>query len=239
MSILKSAVRCEPEPAERVRSVLAAANSLSVTTAGACEEIMTGASVTVDGALGLRVPADCHIVGETLCAPGRRTPVVLEWTDVAPVPVRGRVRARVRITARLHAPDAGQRDGTLALRADVRQIAVATDERGAVLVEPAALLAARPDPLATAEARLLLHLVADHRGHVEALSHLLETRHLLGVTRITPLALDRYGVVLRLDYFRRSRDVRLPFTRPLSGSDELGHRLHELLAHAGRHRKPA
>lgn len=239
MSVTKSAARREPSPAERVRSILAAAHSLTVTTVGACEEIMIGAGVKFDGALQLCVPADCHIVGETLLAPRGEVPVVLEWTDVAPVPVRDRVRARVRITACLYASESRPEEKVQRLRADLRQIAFTSDGRAATLVEPNALRAAPPDPFATAEARLLLHLAADHQGHVEALAHLLDTRHLLGVTRITPLALDRYGIVFRLDYHSRQCDVRLPFGRPLSDPDELGHHIHALLARAHRHRRSA
>lgn len=229
MSVIKSAARCEPSPAERVRSILAASGSLGVTTAGAREEIMAGAAAEFGDGFRLRVPADCHIVGEMLCVSPAPVPAVLEWTDLAPVPVRDRVRARVRIVVRLKDLEPGPGD-TVRLHLDVRGAELTACGRGSTEVEGRALLAARPDPVATCEARLLLHLAEGHRAHVEALARLLEDRHLMGVTRVTPLALDRYGIVLRLEYHSRQRDVRLPFPRPLSDPDELGHQIHALLA---------
>lgn len=237
MSETRTAATCEPAPAEHVRSVLAVADSVGVMAGGAREDIMAGVGADFDGTLLLHVPADSHTVTETLCAPPVGVPAVLEWTDLAPVPVRDRVRARVRVTARLHAPepDAG---GTVLLRADVRQVAYICAGT-TFLVSTADLAGARPDPVARAEARLLLHLAEDHQDHVEALAALLSPRDLLGVTRVTPLALDRYGIVLRLEHHRRHCDARLAFARPLSDPEELGHRIHGLLAHAHRHRRLA
>ncbi|BBA95526.1 hypothetical protein RVR_417 [Actinacidiphila reveromycinica] len=235
MSVFKTATVCEPTPAERVRTVLAAADSLSATTVWACEEVMVGAAVEFGAGTRLRLPADCHLAGEARAAGPGGMPAVLEWTDVAPVPVAVRVRAQVRVLARLYAPEPGPA-GTVRLRADLRQVGLTTEGRATALVAPRALATALPDPLATAEARLLLHLAEDHQDHVEALARLLNTRQLLGVTRVTPLALDRYGIVLRLDYGRRRQDVRLRFLRPLSDPDDLGHHLHALLAQGHRPR---
>jgi hypothetical protein len=230
VSVVKSPARCEPSPAERVRSILAASGSLGVTTAGAREEIMAGAAAEFGDGIRLRVPADCHVVGEMLCASPTPVPAVLEWTDLAPVPVRDRVRARVRLAVRMTDLEPGPGD-TVRLHLDVRRSQLTAGGREPAEVDRRSLLAARPDPVATCEARLLLHLAEGHRAHVEALARLLEDRHLMGVTRVTPLALDRYGIVLRLEYHRRQCDVRLPFPRPLSDPDELGHRIHALLAH--------
>lgn len=232
MDIVRTAARREPEAAERVRTILSTAGSLSVTAHGAREDVMAGATVEFADPLGLRLPADCRTVAEVAATPGG-VPAWVEWTDLAPVPVRDRVRARVRMVARLCAPEAGTA-GTVRLRADVRRIALVTCGGGGFPVEPGELASALPDPVAGAEARLLLHLAEDHQEHVEALARLLDARDLLGVTRITPLALDRYGIVLRLEHPRGRRDVRLPFARPLTDPGDLGHHLHALLASRGR-----
>ena len=238
MRTTKSAAPCEPAPAERVRSILAAASSLSVTTADAREDVMTGAVAEFDDAFRLRLPADCHVVGRVLDGSPVPVPAVLEWTDLAPVPVRDRVRAKVRIAVWLRDPEPAPGD-TVRLRLGVRRAELSACGRTSGRIDQRELLAARPDPVAGAEARLLLHLAQDHREHVEALARLLTTRDLLGVTRVIPLALDRYGIVLRLEYHRHQSDARLPFPRPLSNPDELGHHIHALLAHAHHHRKPA
>ena len=235
MTTTKTAAVCEPTAAERVRSILAVAGSAGVTANGAHEDVMAGVVAEFGDAFRLRLPADSRTAAEAVCAPPVGVPAVLEWTDVAPVPVHDRVRAQVRIAARLHAPEPGPAD-SVRLRVEVRQIAFSAGGT-CRLVDPRELAGARPDPVASAEARLLVHLAEDHQEHVEALARLLTVRHLLDVTRITPLALDRYGIVLRLDRPRGHADVRLPFASPLSDPDELGHRIHALLAH--RHRRPA
>ncbi|MBY8883064.1 DUF2470 domain-containing protein [Actinacidiphila acidipaludis] len=237
MSTTRTAAACEPTAAERVRSILEVADSAGVTANGAHEDVMAGVAAEFGTAFRLRVPADSRTAAEAVCAPPVGVPAVLEWTDLSPVPVRDRVRARVRIAARLHAPEPAPAD-SVRLRVDVRQVALSGGGTTR-LVDRRELTAARPDPVAAAEARLLTHLAQDHQEHIEALARLLTVRHMLGVTRITPLALDRYGIVLRLDRARGHRDVRIPFACPLSDPDELGHRIHALLAHAHRLRRPA
>jgi hypothetical protein len=230
---------CEPTAAEQVRSILATAGSAAVTANGAHEDFMAGVVAEFGEALRLRVPADSHTAAEAACGPAVGVPAALEWTDLAPVPVRDRVRAQVRIVGRLHAPEPAMQAGAVRLRVDVRGVAL--DAGGTRrLVAPADLLAARPDPMATAEARLLLHLAEEHREHVEALARLLTVRRLIDVTRVTPLALDRYGIVLRLHRPDGHSDARLPFARPLADPDELGHHIHDLLARAHhRHHRSA
>lgn len=235
MSTTRTATACEPTAAERVRSILAVAPSVGVTANGTREDIMAGAAAEFGEAFRLRVPGDSLTAAEAACAPAVGVPAVLEWTDPAPVAVRDRVRARLRITARLHAPQPGTADSVW-LRAEVRQVAF-TSAGATHLVGPTELAAAEPDPIASAEALLLQHLAEDHQEHIEALANLLPPRHLLGVLRVTPLALDRYGIVLRLEHALRHTDVRLPFTRHLSDPDEVGHGIHGLLTRSHRHHR--
>lgn len=54
------------------------------------------------------------------------------------------------------------------------------------------------------------------------------------MTRVLPLAMDRYGVTLRLEYPRTHRDVRLPFAKPVARLDQVGPQIHALLAAARR-----
>jgi hypothetical protein len=81
--------------------------------------------------------------------------------------------------------------------------------------DPPELAAAEPDPLAATEAELLTHLAGAHGDAVGLLAQLVDRRFLLGVTRVDPLRLDRYGVVLRLCRASGYHDVRLPFPTSL------------------------
>ena len=234
----------EPSGAEVVRSVMQAASSLTAVANGSRHELLGPDIVVVErGRLWLRAPADSRLAREAAMVAGEPAglPVLLEWTDVAPLAVRERVRARVRIAGRLSATGREQADGAVPMALDVRQVALAAAGAG-VLVDPAELVRAEPDPLATVEAALLIHLAEDHQDHVAALLGLIDPQLLCGVTEVSPLALDRYGIVLRLaDPGTRRvppshRDVRLSFGEPLPDADQVGHRLHALLAgHGDRH----
>ena len=224
----------EPSPAERVRSVLGAAHSLTV-LANSQQHDLFGPDLVgfAEDGIRLRTPADIRLVRETEHAAGPGMPALLQWTDLAPLAVRQRVRAQVRITGWLHPADGATGDATAALLLEPRQVALDTGDAD-TLVDPRELAAAEPDPVARHESGLLLHLVEGHQDHVAALTRLLDPYLLLGVAAVTPLALDRHGIVLRLEHHRDHRDVRLPFVEPLLDAEQVGHRIHALLAASPR-----
>ncbi len=63
-------------------------------------------------------------------------------------------------------------------------------------------------------------------------TQLVEPRDLIGVTRVAPLRLDRYGVVLRLQRACGHRDVRLVFPETLSSPVQAVVQVQTPLAHA-------
>jgi len=228
-----AATALKPSHPERVRSLLAASPSMSAIANGTQGDLLdpgphTPALICFEQGLRLRTPADSWLVRAASCAPVGGVPAVLEWTDVAPVAVRERVRAQVRITGRLHTPQPAA-DSSVTMLLDPRRITLSTDGF-TTLVSPTELAAADPDPVAPFETALLLHLAEDHQDQVAALTRLVHTRLLLGVTRVTPYALDRYGIVLRLEYHRAHCDVRLAFAEPLTDVDQVGRRIHTLVA---------
>ncbi|MET8583739.1 DUF2470 domain-containing protein [Streptomyces collinus] len=214
-----------PGAAERARSVLAAAWSCGVTADGAREEYVGAHTVTEDGGVLLDVPDDSALVTAALCAPRGEPSAVLEFADAAPVPVRDRIRARVWLAGRF-APAAG---GSLLFRPTR---VVLRRPSGAVLVDLAEFAAARPDPLAAAEARLLTHLADAHPDAVERLTRLVRPESLHAATRVTPLAVDRHGLTLRIERVRAHGDVRLAFHTPADDVTQLTERMHALLARA-------
>jgi hypothetical protein len=92
--------------------------------------------------------------------------------------------------------------------------------------------AAAPDPLATAEARLLTHLADCHGDAVERLTRLVDAGSLYGAVRVRPLAVDRHGLTLRIERVRSHGDVRLPFHAPADTVAQLTERVHVLLTQA-------
>ncbi|MFC9280764.1 DUF2470 domain-containing protein [Streptomyces collinus] len=214
-----------PGAAERARSVLAAAWSCGVTADGAREEYVGAHTVTEDGGVLLDVPEDSALVTAALCAPRGEPSAVLEFADAAPVPVRDRIRARVWL-AGWFAPAGG---GPLLFRPTRVVLRRAS---GAVLVDLAEFAAARPDPLAAAEARLLTHLADAHPDAVERLTRLVRPESLHAATRVTPLAVDRHGLTLRIERVRAHGDVRLAFHTPADDVTQLTERMHALLAQA-------
>ncbi|MGW2422786.1 DUF2470 domain-containing protein [Streptomyces sp. NPDC001709] len=213
-----------PGAAERARSVLAAAWSCAVTADGAREEYVGAHTVTDDGAVRLAVPDDSALLTAAICAPRQEPAAVLEFADVAPVPVRGRIRARLYL-AGWFAPDRG----ALLLRPTR---VVLRQSSGSVVVDLDEYAAARPDPLAEAEARLLTHLADAHPDAVERLTRLVRPESLHAATRVLPLAVDRHGLTLRIERTRAHGDVRLPFHTPADDVAQLTERMHALLAQA-------
>ncbi|AUH41792.1 DUF2470 domain-containing protein [Streptomyces sp. CMB-StM0423] len=234
-----------PAPAERVRTILATAGSLTLETDGfRCD--LVGLHTTAPGPGGwllrLRPPADSALAAQVVCAPAGDLPVRLHLTDIAPVGVRDRVRTRVTLTGWL-APEGEQPEPErLVLGFDPAEalVAGAGDMGDVAVIDPEELTTAGPDPLAVQEPAMLLHLADSHRDAVDALTRLLDPAALHGVVRVHPLALDRYGLVLRLEHPRGHRDARLPFPTPLTGPAEAGPAIRTLLyaAHHCSRRRP-
>lgn len=213
-----------PSAAEHARSVLAAAWSCAVTAEGGREEFVGAHTVTEDGRVTLDVPEDSTLATAAICAPRGEPSAVLEFADVAPVPVRSRIRARLWI-AGWFVPA----DGRLEFKPTR---VVLRRPSGAVVVDPDEFAAAAPDPLASAEARLLTHLADCHPDAVERLTRLVDPDSLYGAVRVQPLAVDRHGLTLRIERARAHGDVRLPFHAPADDVARLTERMHVLLTQA-------
>jgi hypothetical protein len=213
-----------PATAERARSVLAAAWSCAVTADGAREEFVGAHAVTDDGRVLLVPEPDSALRTAALCAPRGEPHAVVEFADVAPVPVRHRVRARLWL-AGWFTPE----DDRLALHPTR---IVLKEHSGAVIVSPEEFAAAAPDPHVTAEAHLLTHLADVHPDAVERLTRLVGQDSLHGAVRVRPLAVDRHGLTLRIERLRGHGDVRLPFHRPADDTGQLTERMHVLLSQA-------
>jgi hypothetical protein len=180
--------------------------------------------VAEDGRVLLHVPEDSALLAAAICAPRGGPSAVLELADVAPVPVRGRIRARLWL-AGWFAP----KDGDLEFRPTR---IVLREPSGAVVVDLDDFAAAAPDPLATAEPRLLTHLADAHPDAVERLTRLLPHDSLHGAVRVQPLAVDRHGLTLRVERARTDGDVRLTFHKPADDMAQLTERMHVLLSQA-------
>ncbi|MGV9279520.1 DUF2470 domain-containing protein [Streptomyces sp. NPDC003730] len=213
-----------PAAAEQARSVLAAAWSCAVTAEGGREEFVGAHTVADDGRVLLRVPEDSALLTAALCAPRGEPSAVLEFADVAPVPVRSRIRARLWLAGRL-----AVEEEHLAFRPTR---VVLRRPSGAVVVDVDEFAAAAPDPLALAEARLLIHLADCHDDAVQRLTRLVDPDSLHGAVRVRPLAVDRHGLTLRIERVRGQGDVRLPFHAPADEVAQLTERVHVLLAQA-------
>ncbi|MFD0275706.1 DUF2470 domain-containing protein [Kitasatospora sp. NPDC127111] len=219
----------EPTAAERVHSLLGAASSVVIRAYGERHDLDT--PVSVHGSrLRLRAPLDAPLTLAVIREQDGLA-VVLDLTDIAPVAVRDRVRGRLTLAGRLHLAHLADDGLSVHLRLDVAH-AVLSTPYGTSAVTGADLALAAPDPLARHEARLLTHLADDHPDVLAVLTRLLDPRLLAGRPEIRPLALDRYGLVLRLDHPHGHRDVRLVFPERADDADEFGRLVHQLLTAA-------
>ncbi|MBO1330552.1 DUF2470 domain-containing protein [Streptomyces sp. VRA16 Mangrove soil] len=214
-----------PTAAARARSVLAAAWTCGVTTDVGQDDLVAAHRVAAeDGTVRITAPAESVLAAAVLCAPHGRPTTLLEFADVAPVPVRDRVRARVWLSGEL-VPDGEE----LVLRTERAVLQTRTERIGIDLDE---LAATDPDPLTLAEPRLLTHLADSHPEAVEQLTRLVTPDSLHRVVRVQPLAVDRHGLTLRLERARGQADVRIPFHSPADDLASLTERMHCLLASA-------
>ncbi|MET9609453.1 DUF2470 domain-containing protein [Streptomyces sp. NPDC006512] len=222
-----------PTEAERVRSILAAAHSMTVVVDGVRSEVRQLDGGDVLGRLHLHpaAPAAGHPVSPE---DDERPAIRLEFTDIAPTPVRDRVRARVTVLGRLLTPYAGEESASGDSTCVEYGQAVLETAEGTSYIGLEELDEAWPDPLAPYEAGMLTHLLDDHPELVTLLLRLVRPLPSGAVVRALPLALDRYGITLRLEERRGHRDVRLPFPSPLDDVEQSGAQIQALLSAARR-----
>ncbi|WP_422769822.1 DUF2470 domain-containing protein [Plantactinospora sp. WMMC1484] len=229
-------------PAERLRSLLVAARSLSLQTPGHQADLV-GRHHVAYGRLVVELPA-VSCMARHLRHAGEVVTIV-EVTDLAPVPIRDRVRARATLGGWLTAAPPNGRDGSQHGGEGERDAGDESTELTAVFelataelrtsgsitsIAPEAFAAARPDPLAQSEADLLCHLADHHPETVERLAMLITPHRRAGARRIRPLALDRFGIALRVEHSDHDSDVRLDFPAPVENPDRLTEAVGALLA---------
>ncbi|MFF8606776.1 DUF2470 domain-containing protein [Streptomyces sp. NPDC015346] len=215
----------EQTAAERVRSVLARAVSLSLTTDGQDYDLIGMHSVGRKGRITLRPQPDSPLAAQVASAPRGSLAVLLEFTDIAPTALRDRVRARVTISGWLAPAGPESRDE---LRLDLARVTLRT-AAGIQDVGLDAYALAAPDPLAVEEAAMLTHLADAHEDMVADLVVLAGSRLPHGVVRAMPLAVDRHGITVRCEYREGHCDLRLLFPAPARDAAEAGEQVRRLL----------
>jgi hypothetical protein len=223
---LRTAHATRPTPAERMRSIITAAHSMTVLVDGRRHDVHSLDGTPAMGRLHLHAPTDDLGPGDG----GPRLPIRVELTDIAPTPVRDRLRARVTLTGLVAAPFDPEATSSTCVRLDQ---AVLETDGGRTFVPWSQLEAAEADPLAAREASLLNHLATAHADLVVLLLRLVDADVKRGLVRTVPVRMDRYGVTLRLEQAAARHDVHLPFPTPVTHPDQVGPQMHALLA-AGR-----
>jgi hypothetical protein len=244
-------------PAERARTLVAGATELRVGVLNMTHEVNRHA-VGSDGSLLFLAPADSPGAVFRVAPRLPAQVVTLTSIDVASVPQHDRVRGTLRLTGPM-------RPATGSLPAGVRTHLAGPDPRdheldGPVLrlqptrislswrvesegggAEPVSVeipvedyRAALPDPLMEYETQWLPHLQVDHAGLLRTLA-----AHALGGLHdsidVRPLALDRFGMVLRLYSPDGHTDLRFPFERPVTCGCEIREAFNDLLHRAAPH----
>ncbi|WP_025620383.1 DUF2470 domain-containing protein [Salinispora cortesiana] len=222
--------------AQRLRTIVAAATSLELRTPGHRADLINRHTLDPSGRVRMDLPIGSRLA--TDITRQREVAAVIEITDVAPTPVRERVRGRATLSGWLTPVAPGDtEDLTPVAPGDNEDLSVELDLAAVELsidgvtttVDPDDFAAAEPDPLAAEEADLLCHLDRHHPRTVESLCRLVAPRHRYGVRWVVPLRLDRHGLVLRLERVSGHRDVRLGFTPALRHPEELRERMSALV----------
>lgn len=230
------------------RSALSTATSLRLRLGDTAIDLVQSHALLPDGTVILAVDAMSPTGGLLVAARGRRGEVQLDVTQLVPVAVRSRVRARVRVTGTAHRFDPANLEScdadTVLSLLDLPPVALWTVEPVEVtvtsgddeaLVCTSAYRATCPDPLATVEATHLQHLIRHHRDAVDQLTTLINPELTAKATRVVPVAVDADGMVLRAEAPDGHLDVRLPFARRVTSSADLTAGLRDLLAKATPH----
>ena len=226
MSVAPDVAPSEPTAAERVRSLLAQAVSLSLTTEGQSYDLIGMHSVDARGRISVHAPQDSPLAARVAAAPRGGLAALLEFTDIAPTAIRDRVRARVTISGWLSPSDPDGDGGPL--RLDVARVTLWT-AAGSLDVGLDEVALAEPDPLAVEEAAMLTHLADAHEDLVAELVLIAGPQLPPGVLRVAPLAVDRHGITLRCEYGRGHCDLRFLFGTTVRDGAEAGEQVRRLL----------
>lgn len=218
--------------AERARTLAATQSDVTLVRPGAPPIVPTAHQLDQTGSPLLLLPN---------AAEAADGPAVLEYVDVGPVAVLPRLRGRAWLAGWLEPVTAAERAGaaltlaehspalavaaadhaTCLLRLRISEVAVASDG-GTTLVEPAAYHAAREDPLARIEAELVGHLDRAHRAELAVICQRIGGRAGALADTVRPIALDRFGLRLRLGGQQTGRfDLRLEFPEPVHSPADL------------------
>ncbi|MCQ4044208.1 DUF2470 domain-containing protein [Streptantibioticus rubrisoli] len=220
-----------PTAAERLRTLVEGNSSALLVIPGLdgadpLDMVPSERTVTEEGDVVLCLPPNSPAVRAATHAEADELSAVLEITDVAPVAVAHRVRARAWVAGWL----TPLRDGRPArLRLEVGEAAV-EDLWGADPVEPDEFAAALPDPFAAQEAELLQHLAAAHGGQLDWLCALVSGRdgRCAAPGGAVPVALDRFGLRVRFGGDGHVFDARFDFPTPVADHGELRRTMHAL-----------
>lgn len=256
-----------PEAAERARALAARARTASVIAGvpGAADDPDHGVlrpvaptlhHVPASGAATLQLPDDHPMVART--RRGGHLPVMLELTDTAPVRVRQPVRGLLWLSGRLRVlpdrvarraalriagelPDERLLDvghGATLLRLDPGSV-VLSDAEGTAALTPAQMAAAPPDPLLGVGDGWLAHLEHAHPAVLRGLAGRLPPPLRRPGHRLAPLAVDRWGLRLRVESEHGDHDVRLAFDAPVTCPRQLGDEIRRLAGCAASDVRPA
>ncbi|WP_335935792.1 DUF2470 domain-containing protein [Streptomyces sp. PTD5-9] len=219
-----------PSAAERTRTLVQSTCSAvllvpGLRTAGWDGLVTSPRSVGPDGDVFLELPTASTAVRAATHAEDDETAAVLELTDVAPVSVPHRVRARARVAGWLTTVPGLSGPGLTTLRLETGE-AYVDDLWGTGTVTPEDFRDAAPDPLVGHETELLQHLHAAHGRQLDTLCTLLDGRTAGRCAAhrpaVVPLALDRHGLRVRVCEDRvRCFDARFEFPEPVRDIGEL------------------
>jgi hypothetical protein len=216
--------RCTP--AEAARSMMLGSASLQLCCAdGNALPLISGYSADSAGRLLLALPDNLPLI-EAVERHGDAT-VEVEVCDVAPLPLRRRIRGRTTIRGWLEPIDQRlarrlwkqttcdcEPPPTRLYVLPPAEITLERDERLPVDVDLTDYACARPDPLARVESELLHHLAYGHPEALEALTPQLPCSLLDLDPRIVPWRLNRYELVLRVEGAQQDVDVSFALPKP-------------------------
>ncbi|MEV8098126.1 DUF2470 domain-containing protein [Kitasatospora sp. NPDC085879] len=246
-----------PSAAERVRTLLEFASSVVLDVPGIDLVDRPGppplvdCAVLPDGAVAVLVEEGSPVHRIAVLARGENGPVTaeLDAVDVAPVAMPHRIRGRAAVQGRLGVLSRAtpariaalfprrRATGHALLCLEPEHLAVEDLRGSACCIEPADFAAAAADPLAAEEALLLQHLDAAHADQVLALGLRAAGQRSVpradSVRAVRPVALDRFGLRLRLvGEDGRVLDARFEFGRPVRSAEELPDAMRRLFTHA-------